>query len=682
MERKNTAKNNRIWVILGVTAAVGLVGGLAYLGINNMSVVDKVTKAPIRALSQSTCAARTMFTDMGIIGTTKAPKRVLLNLKAKEQVNLTSEEIAILPLEQLLDKMTIEDMLGQILQPEKHDAKCHEITDHKVGSVFFGGNDNPDDDDAKSWHKVTHQLQREALKNPPHHIPIFVGVDTIHGMSHMRGATMFPHNIGLGCTRNEKLLEKIGRITALESTAVGVNWGFAPCVALATDIRWGRIYESFGQDPDLVGRLGAAYVKGASSIQKPFVTCGKHFVGDGGARYGTGRIGKPVDRGDWKGSMQELRETHMKPYEYLVKAGVKSIMASYSSVNGVLMHGNQQLIQTELKDRMGFKGFVSSDYNAVNALDGHYPTAVAKAINAGVDQIMMGPSTSPGHPKPGKLLQIMKNLVENGEIKKERVRDAAKRVLWAKYESGLMKQQPAVNFAEISWEAEASVIGQASHRHVARQAVQEATVILENKNKIMPLNIKERKVCVVGKPADNAGMMLGGWTLSWQSQGGPLPTQATTIVQAMQQLAQESGAADNFKYVNDPMQCQGSDVAIAVIGEDPYAEFEGDRTSMPKLPGTGMAATIKNKLNMPVILLAIPGRPVDVESAVEKADGFVVSFVPGSEGGPGITDVLFGKVRPKGKLSMDWPKSGHAIVRIAHDKHLLYKYGDGLTWKI
>merc|ERR1719247_4009344 len=254
-----------------------------------------------------------------------------------------------------------------------------------------------------AWHKSANELQREALRAEPNHVPIFVGVDTIHGMSHMKGATLFPHNIGLGCTRNEKLLEKIGRITARESAAVGVNWGFSPCVALATDVRWGRIYESFGQDPDLVGRLGAAYVKGANSIQKPFVTCGKHFVGDGGARYGTGRIGKPVDRGDWTGTMEELRATHMKPYEYLVKAGIPSIMASYSSVNGVLMHGNSELINDELKGRMGFKGFVSSDYNAINALDKDYQRAVAKAINAGVDQIMLGPANGGSNPYPGQL---------------------------------------------------------------------------------------------------------------------------------------------------------------------------------------------------------------------------------------------------------------------------------------
>merc|ERR1719316_892029 len=334
-------------------------------------------------------------------------------IQTEEKLNLTSDEFAVPPLEQLLDRMTVEEQLGQILQPENVDAQCYAVSDRKVGSVFFGGNDSPGDDGPTSWHTRANQLQREALSTAPHHIPIFIGVDTIHGMSHMRSATIFPHNIALGCTRNEKLLEKIGKITAKESGAVDVNWGFAPCVALATDIRWGRIYESFGQDPDLVGRMAGAYVRGANSVQKPFVTCGKHFVGDGGARYGTGRIGKPVDRGDWKGSLEELRETHMKPYEYLVKAGVKSIMASYSSVNGELMHGNGNLIQNELKGRMGFKGFVSSDYNAVNALHRNYHVAVAKGINAGIDQIMLGPAGG-SNPYPHQLLNIIKKNVEKG----------------------------------------------------------------------------------------------------------------------------------------------------------------------------------------------------------------------------------------------------------------------------
>merc|ERR1719316_121629 len=459
-------------------------------------------------------------------------------LHVKQEMNLTSDEFAVPSLEQLLDKMTVEEQLGQILQPENVDAQCYAVSDRKVGSVFFGGNDSPGDDTPIAWHKRANELQREALSTAPHHIPIFIGVDTIHGMSHMKNATIFPHNIALGCTRNEKLLEKIGRITALESAAVGVNWGFSPCVALATDIRWGRIYESFGQDPDLVGRLGAAYVRGANSIKKPFVTCGKHFVGDGGARFGTGRVGKPVDRGDWTGSLEELRDTHMKPYEYLVKAGVKSIMASYSSVNGKLMHGNGDLINVELKERMGFKGFVSSDYNAVNGLDPHYPNAVAKAINAGVDQIMLGPASGGSHPFPHQLLAIIQGEVEKGAISKERIRDAARRVLWAKFESGLMHQQPKTH-VEMSREAvdsQIAVIGSSEHRSIARQAVQESTVILENKQKILPLDIKKRKICVVGKAANDVGKMLGGWTL------------ATTVWKAIQKLAKDEGVHDNVHY--------------------------------------------------------------------------------------------------------------------------------------
>eukprot|EP00746_Dinoflagellata_sp_MGD_P155213 gnl/MRDRNA2_/MRDRNA2_85255_c0_seq4.p1 gnl/MRDRNA2_/MRDRNA2_85255_c0~~gnl/MRDRNA2_/MRDRNA2_85255_c0_seq4.p1 ORF type:complete len:684 (+),score=161.59 gnl/MRDRNA2_/MRDRNA2_85255_c0_seq4:89-2140(+) len=683
MESKNKANNNRVVVFLCVTAAVALVVGLGYLGTQNVSVVEKVT-APIRNLAQTTCAARgtkQFFTDL--IKGTKAPSRVRI-LHVKESKKLKADEVGVAPLDQLVDSMSLEDQIGQILQPENTNAKCYEVSDQKVGSVFFGGNDSPGDDTPMAWHKRANQIQNEAHRAEPHHIPAFVGVDTIHGMSHMRGATLFPHNIALGCTRNEKLVEQVGYVTATESGAVDVNWGFAPCVALATDIRWGRIYESFGQDPDLVGRLGAAYVKGANSAKKPFVTCGKHFVGDGGARYGTGRIGKPVDRGDVTLTMEELRETHMKPYEYLVKAGIGSIMASYSSVNGTLMHGNTDLIQNELKGRMGFKGFVSSDYNAINALSSNYHEAVAKGINAGIDQIMLGPANGQNNPYPGQLANIIKKNVKEGKISKERIRDAAKRVLWAKYESGLMEQQPnhAVDLSKQSLEAQLAVVGQAQHRAIARQAVQEATVVLENKHKVLPLNIKERKVCVIGKAADDAGKMLGGWTLDWQSSPGVRSTPTTTVIKAIQQLAKAEGVPQNVKYVEKHNECQGSDVAIVVIAEDPYAEFMGDRTSMPKLGQTEIVGKIHDALNMPVILLAMPGRPVDVEKAVEKAASFVVSFVPGSEGGLGITDVLFGKVAPKGKLSVDWPKSGHAMVRIAKDETLLYKYGDGLTWKI
>jgi len=354
------------------------------------------------------------------------------------------------------------------------------------------------------------------------------------------------------------------------------------------------------------------------------------------------------------------------------------------------MHANKELIQGELKDRMGFKGFVSSDYDAINFLDKNYDKAVAKAINAGVDQIMMGPSGG----GPRGLGNSIRRNVENGEISKDRIKDAARRVLWAKFESGLMDQQPKNDLAVANLkvkesekdqnllEGELAVIGNREHRAVARQAVQESTVVLKNSKKVLPLNIKQKKVCVVGDAADNAGQMLGGWTLNWQSHGGKVDTNTITIAKAIEQLAATEGASNNFKFVKTPTDCQGSDVALVVIGEDPYAEWVGDRTKMPKLKQTNFVDTVAEQMKMPVVLLSISGRPVDVEDVVNKASAVAVSFVPGSEGGLGITDVLFGKVAPKGKLSLDWPKSGHNLVRIAEKDTLLYKYGDGLTWEL
>jgi len=680
--------NQRVYVIVCVTAAAAFGLTIAYVGHHHGPVLSNLT-APIRALNDemldTTCAARKtkrLFEDVFQGGASEAPKRVRL-LHAKEERKLKQGEIEVPPLEQLLDKMTLEEMVGQIIQPENKNAQCYEVSMNKVGSVFFGGNDNPGSDDAASWHRRANEIQKEALSTAPHHIPVFIGVDTIHGMSHMKDAAIFPHNIALGCTRNEKLVEQVGRITAEESAAVDVNWGFSPCVALATDIRWGRIYESFGQDPDLVGKMGAAYVRGGNSIKKPFVTCGKHFVGDGGTKFGTGRIGKPLDRGDWTGSMAELRATHMKPYEYLVEAGVKSIMASYSSVNGTLMHGHEYLIQKELKERMGFKGFVSSDYNAVNALNQNYNIALAKAINSGVDQIMLGPAGG-DKPFPGQIRAKLMALVEHGHVSKERIRDAARRVLWAKFESGLMHQQPktAMELSTIGLKDQLSTVGSLEHRKIARQAVQEATVILKNEAQLLPLDIKQKKVCIIGDAANDGGKMLGGWSLNWQSQSGDLDTRLTTIKDAIVQHAKTSGVPDHVTYAKVPSDCKGSDVALVVIGEDPYAEFMGDKTSMPKIFSAMFVKAIKKELKIPVALLAIPGRPVDVDGPVSEATAFAVSFVPGSEGGPGITNVLFGKVAPTGKLSLDWPKSGHALVRVAKKDTLLFEYGDGLTWKV
>jgi len=418
--------------------------------------------------------------------------------------------------------------------------------------------------------------------------------------------------------------------------------------------------------------MGAAYITGANSVKdshgSAFVTCAKHFVGDGGVAYGTGQVNtRIIDRGNFRSGLEELRNVHMKPYEYAIKAGVRSVMASYSSVDGIRMHARGDLINGELKERLGFKGFVSSDFMAVNDLDKDYEDAVAKAINSGIDQIMLGSGE-----KGTNLHHIITKLVKKGEISKERVKDAARRVLWAKYESGLM-DKPHVDQGP-----EASIVGSRAHRVVNRQAAAESVVVLKNDKDIMPLQLAKKKLCVVGEASDNQGMQLGGWMGDWQGKAGHVMKECVTIRNGISAYAKENNLDDRVIFSKDG-DCKGADVALVVVGEAPYAEFKGDRKRMPKPSDLKLVAKLK-KDDVEVILLNIGGRPLDIDTENEAAAGVAVAFLPGSEGGHGIADVLFGKKSPKGKLSLDYPKSGHALVRNQPEDTLLYKYGDGLTW--
>jgi len=574
---------------------------------------------------------------------------------------------SIMSLDELLDDMSLEELAGQVVQGEYSDARKNMVCQTQMGTVYFAGDTCPGSNNPKSWRKETSRVQAEALKSGPHFVPVFIGCDTVHGMSHMRDATFFPHNIALGCTRNEHLVEEIGRITAVESTAVGVNWGFCPCVALATDVRWGRIYECFGQEVDLVGRLGAAFVRGASSTESAFVTCGKHWVADGGTIYGTGRI---IDCGDYRGSLEELRETHMRPYEDLIEAGVQSMMVSFSSVNGRPNHSNHELIMKELKGRLGFHGFVSTDYAGVNNLHEHYSTALAMCLNAGVDQIMLAPADNCGNPTPLALKRMILDLVHAGKVAKARVKDAARRVLWAKYDSGLI-QRPS-DFPE------QDLVGCVHHRLVARQAVAESVVVLKNEGSVLPLNLERQRILVIGQAARDPGITMGGWTLTWQGKEGSLPTRVATVWEGFRDHAKGLGLQGRITGSEEggpPV-----DAAVVVVGESPYAEFQGDVDQMPRPQDLRWVRHLRKKLAVPVVLLIIAGRPVDIEAVAPEASAIVTAFLPGSEAGHGIADVLCGCRSPTGKLSVDWPRSGHWMARIAEPSTLLYRCGDGLTW--
>lgn len=363
----------------------------------------------------------------------------------------------------------------------------------------------------------------------------------------------------------------------------------------------------------------------------------------------------------------------MKPYDYLIGAGVQSMMVSFSSVNGTLNHGHQALLTGELKQRLGFRGFVSSDFGAVSYLHKDFNTALQMALNAGLDLVMLPPSGDK-NPTPAQLQQRIMDLVKSGRVPYSRVQDAARRVLWGKFASGIMARPTSLG--------DVGVVGKMEHRRVAQQAAAESVVILQNRQDLLPLSPRRHRICVAGSAANNPGMHAGGWTLNWQGgKDGSLNTRMITVWQGLFFRALGLGLGSRVK-LKPGGDCQDSDVAVLVVGEAPYAEFFGDVHAMPKPADLGLVQKMQ-QLGVPVVLLVISGRPIDIEAQTKVASAVVAAFLPGSEGGHGIADILLGAVAPTGRLSIDWPRSGHAHVGLAASPNsLLYRNGFGLTWKL
>ena len=581
-------------------------------------------------------------------------------------------------IQQLLSRMTLEEKIGQMTQAEQDAVKDKgDIEKYFLGSLLSGGSSDPKAGNSlEAWTDLYDSLQARALKTRLA-IPILYGIDAVHGHSNVLGATIFPHNIGLGCTRNPKLVEQAARVTAEEVRATGIQWTFAPCVTVPRDERWGRTYEGFGEAPELARTLGEAAVRGfqRNDLSNPLsiLACAKHFVGDGGTLMGTGSFEQPVthkrllDQGDTRLSESELREIHMQGYVSTVKAGVGSIMPSYSSWNGVKVSGIKRLLTDILKNELGFEGFLISDYNAIDQITKDYKSAIEISINAGMDMAMV-PT------KYREYFTLLKELVNEGKVPMSRIDDAVRRILRVKFAMGLMDK----NRSQLADRSLHRTFGSAAHREVARECVRQSLVLLKNSKKTLPLSKRLARIHVGGKSADDIGNQCGGWTIDWQGRSGDVTSGGTTILKAIQNTV---SPATKVTFSKDGAGAEGAQVGIVVIGETPYAEGIGDREDLSLAPEDLAAIDNMQRAGVPVVVVLISGRPMIINQALDKSDAFIAAWLPGTEG-QGVADVLFGDFKPTGKLSVSWPRSMAQIPINVGDKTYdpLFKYGFGLTY--
>jgi beta-glucosidase len=571
---------------------------------------------------------------------------------------------------ELLSKMTLEEKIGQMTQAEHGGLKdINDVEKYYLGSILSGGSSKPENGNGlAAWTDLYDTYQKHALKTRLG-IPLLYGIDAVHGHNKVLGAVIFPHNIGLGCTRDHKLIEKIARVTAIEVRATGINWTFSPCVMVPQDIRWGRTYEGFSENPELVKLLGEAAVRGyqGTDLSNPLsiLACAKHFVGDGGTKFGSSEKTGMLDQGDTRVDEATLRKVFLMPYMASIRASVGSIMPSYSSFNGVKCSASKHLLTEILKEELGFEGFLISDYDAIRQINPDYKTAVERSVNAGTDMAMEPESYR-------EFFTTLKELVEQGKVPMSRIDDAVTRILRVKFAMGLMDKSRSV-FADRSLHKQ---FGSAEHREIARQAVRQSLVLLKNDKSTLPISKKIASICVAGKSANDIGNQCGGWTIQWQGKSGNVTTDGTTILKAIKNTV---SADTKVTFSKDGTNTTGANIGIVVIGETPYAEGRGD-IAEPVLAEEDIKA-VKNmkKAGIPVVVILISGRPLAISDVLRQADAFIAAWLPGTEG-QGIADVLFGDYKPTGKLSFTWPQSISQIPISAGKGEPLFAYGYGLTY--
>jgi beta-glucosidase len=638
------------------------------------NLMEQGMKAPFRCLGLACLAAAVIG-----IGTPV--------LHAAEPKSFSSYDSQVRP---LVQRMTLEEKIGQMTQPELGHLKKHpdHIEKYFVGSVLSGGGSDPDEGNGlEAWTDAYDECQERALKTRLG-IPILYGIDAVHGHSNVLGAVVFPHHIGLGCTRDAELAEQIGRITAKEIRATGIQWNFAPCVTVPRDERWGRTYEGFSEEPELVATLGEAMIRGLQGerLHDPLavLACAKHYVGDGGTTartgeyqqgttaFGNGSSGQALpmklDQGDTRVDEATLRRIHLAPYLPAIEAGVGSVMPSYSRWNGVKCTGNKFLLTDVLKNELGFEGFLISDYNAIDQVDPDYKRAVEISINAGID-MAMAPNTYK------QFYETLLELVREGRVPMSRIDDAVTRILRVKAAMGLLDKSRS----QLADRGLHNDFGSTAHREVARDAVRKSLVLLKNDRNVLPLSKTAARIHVGGKSADDIGNQCGGWTVEWQGRSGDVTTGGTTILDAIQATASKD---TKVTFSKDASGAEGADVGVVVIGEPPYAEGNGDTGELALAAEDIAAFNNMRSAGVPVVVILVSGRPLVLGELLDEADAVIAAWLPGTEG-QGVADVVFGDYAPTGKLSFTWPRSVDQLpINIGDTRYEpLFPFGFGLSYE-
>jgi len=585
----------------------------------------------------------------------------------------------------LLATMTLQQKVAQMIQPEIRDISVEDMRTYGFGSYLNGGGAFPNNNKQATpheWISLAEQMYQASVDDSIDgiNIPTMWGTDAVHGHNNVVGATLFPHNIGLGAANNPALIEKIAQVTATEVMVTGIDWVFAPTVATVRDDRWGRTYEGYSEDPEIVKSYAAAIVRGLQgSADDDFlsdnrvISTVKHFIGDGGTKNGD-------DQGDNVATEQELFDIHAQGYVGGLTAGAQSVMASFNSWHGQKIHGHQYLLTDVLKTKMGFDGFVVGDWNGHGQIKGCSNDNCPQAVNAGLDMFMVPTNAW----KP--LLENTVEQVNTGVIPVARIDDAVSRILRVKFRAGLFDKPSPENRV---YSGKTELIGHEKHRQVARQAVRESLVLLKNNQQLLPLS-PNTKVLVAGDAADNIGKQSGGWTITWQGTGNQntdFPGGRSIYSGILEQVSSAGGQVElnvNGEFKEKP------DVAIVVFGEEPYAEGHGDIDNLEYQRGNKKDLALLAKLkaqNIPVVAVFISGRPLWVNAELNASDAFIAAWLPGSEG-HAIAEVIFKNKAEqiqydfKGKLTYSWPNTPDQTDINRHDKNdtPLLPYGFGLTY--
>jgi beta-glucosidase len=602
---------------------------------------------------------------------------------SRQREAATSEQVIEARAQSILSRMSVEEKVGQIIQADISSVTPDEVRQYNLGSVLNGGNSAPGGGEVaepEAWIALADAFWEASTDTSDGGagVPVLWGTDAVHGHNNLQYATIFPHNSALGATHNPALIEQIARVTAREVRATGLDWTFAPTLAVARDDRWGRTYESYSENPEQVAEYADAMVRGLQGspgddgfLQGEFVIAtAKHFIGDGGTELG-------IDKGDTRGEWDEILRIHGAGYRPAIDAQVQTIMASFSSVNGEKMHGAQSLLTDVLRGELGFTGFVIGDWNGHAEVPGCTATRCPQALNAGVDMYMA----------PDSWRELYHSLLEDvasGVIPMERLNEAVLRILRVKIRTGLLDApRPSARTA-----TRPDLLGHSDHRQIARRAVRESLVLLKNEGSILPF-APDATVLVAGSGANSMQQQTGGWTLNWQGVDNANDefVYGQTIYEGIAEVLRSGGGRAILSETGESNE--RPDVAIVVFGEDPYAEYLGDRTDLVYEFSDGANLRLIRSLRargIPVVSVFLTGRPLWVNPLLNASDAFVVAWLPGTEGG-GVADVLFAGAdgRPRhdfrGRLSFSWPAQGSGRpINDANDAGVLFPFGYGSTY--